>query len=125
MPVCCECCVLLGRGLCDELITRSEEFYRVWCVVCDLETSWMRKPRPTGGCCPPPKKNPVKCSCQKPLIINFLPRSPAFDPRSLYVRFMLDRMIPGHIFLRLLLFSLLSIFPPLLHTIFVTCRSYH
>ena len=27
-------------GLCDELITRSEESYRLWCVVvCDLETS--------------------------------------------------------------------------------------
>ena len=38
--VCCECRVLTGRGLCDELITRSEESYRLWCVVvCDLETS--------------------------------------------------------------------------------------
>ena len=34
------CCVLSGRGLCDELITRPEESYRVWyVVVCDLETS--------------------------------------------------------------------------------------
>jgi len=24
------CCVLSGRGLCDELITRPEEFYRMW-----------------------------------------------------------------------------------------------
>ena len=40
MFVCCDCCVLSGRGLCDELITRSEESYRQWCVVeCDLETS--------------------------------------------------------------------------------------
>jgi len=32
--------VLSGRGLCDELITRPEESYRLWCVVvCDLETS--------------------------------------------------------------------------------------
>jgi len=23
-----------GRGLCDELITRPEESYRMWCVVC-------------------------------------------------------------------------------------------
>ena len=40
MDVClCECCVLSGRGLCDELITRPEESYRLWCVVvCDLET---------------------------------------------------------------------------------------
>ena len=36
--VCCEYCVLSGRGLCDELITRLEESYRVWCVVVyDLE----------------------------------------------------------------------------------------
>ena len=40
MFVCCECRVLSGRGLCDELITRPEESYRLWCVVvCDLETS--------------------------------------------------------------------------------------
>jgi len=29
MSVSCECCVLSGRGLCDELITRPEESYRV------------------------------------------------------------------------------------------------
>ena len=35
-------CVLSGRGLCDELITRPEESYRLCCVVvCDLETSTM------------------------------------------------------------------------------------
>ena len=37
MFVCCECCVLSGRGLCDELIARPEESYRLCCVVvCDL-----------------------------------------------------------------------------------------
>jgi hypothetical protein len=40
MFVSCECCMLSGRGLCDELITRPEESYRLWCVVaCDVETS--------------------------------------------------------------------------------------
>ena len=40
MFVCCECRVLSGRGLCDELITHPEESYQLWCaVVCDLETS--------------------------------------------------------------------------------------
>jgi len=40
MFVCCECCVLSGRGLCDELITHPEESYRLWrVVVCDLESS--------------------------------------------------------------------------------------
>jgi hypothetical protein len=34
MSVCCECCVLSGRGLCDGLITRPEESYRLWRVVC-------------------------------------------------------------------------------------------
>jgi hypothetical protein len=44
MDVCCECCMLLDRGLCDELITHAKESYRLWCVVvCDLETSWMRR----------------------------------------------------------------------------------
>jgi hypothetical protein len=43
--VCCECRVLSGRGLCDELITRPEESYRLWCIiVCDLETSRMGAP---------------------------------------------------------------------------------
>ena len=43
--VCCECRVLSGRGLCDELITHPEESYRLWCVVvCDLETSRIGAP---------------------------------------------------------------------------------
>jgi len=44
-------CVLSGRVLCDELITRPEESCRLWpVVVCDLETSWMRRPWPAEGC---------------------------------------------------------------------------
>jgi len=50
MLFCCECCVLSGRGLCDKLITRPEETYRLWCVVvCDLETSRMRRLLPALG----------------------------------------------------------------------------
>ena len=38
MDVCFECCVLSDRDLCNELITRPEESYRLWCVVVrDLE----------------------------------------------------------------------------------------
>ena len=38
--VCCEFCVLSGRGLCVGLITRPGESYRLCCfLVCDLETS--------------------------------------------------------------------------------------
>jgi hypothetical protein len=44
MFVCCGCWVLSGRGLCQKLITSPEESYRLWCVVvCDLETSRMRR----------------------------------------------------------------------------------
>ena len=51
MFVCCECCVLSGKGLCDELITCPEKSYRLWCVVvCDLETSRMGRPWPALGC---------------------------------------------------------------------------
>jgi len=56
--VCCECCVLSGRGLCDELITRPEESYRLGCiVVCDLETSRMRRPWLALGRSTTEKKN--------------------------------------------------------------------
>jgi len=39
--------VLSGRGLCDELITRPEESYRLWCVVvCDVENPMNEEPYP-------------------------------------------------------------------------------
>ena len=50
MLVFCVCCV--GSGLCEELITRSEETYRVCVCVCvcliacDVETSTTKRPRP-------------------------------------------------------------------------------
>jgi hypothetical protein len=48
--VCCECCVLSGMGLCDGLITRPEESYRLWrVVVCDQETSKTRRLKPATG----------------------------------------------------------------------------
>jgi hypothetical protein len=41
---------LSGRGLCDGLITRPEESYRLCCVVvCDLEISRMRRLKPASG----------------------------------------------------------------------------
>jgi hypothetical protein len=44
------------RRPCDELITRPEESYRVWCVIVrDLEISWMRRPLPTGAVAPEEK----------------------------------------------------------------------
>jgi len=50
MCVCCESCVLSGRSLCDELITRPEESHRLRCIVmCDLETSRMRRLWPALG----------------------------------------------------------------------------
>ena len=52
MSVRCECCVLSCRGLCDGSITHLEEFCRLWCViVCDLETSRIRRHWPALGCC--------------------------------------------------------------------------
>jgi len=50
--------MLSARGLCDELITRPEETYRLWCVVvCDLETSRRRMPWPALGRSATRKKN--------------------------------------------------------------------
>jgi len=44
-----ECHVLSG-SLCDKLIARPEESYQLWCVMCDPETSRMRRPWPMLGC---------------------------------------------------------------------------
>jgi hypothetical protein len=45
MDICCECHVFSGRGLCDELISRPEESYRLcYVVVCDLEISRIGAP---------------------------------------------------------------------------------
>ena len=58
MFVCCVCCVLSGRGLCDGLITRPEESYRLWrVVVCDQETSKTRRLKPAIGLCNDRKTN--------------------------------------------------------------------
>ena len=47
-----ECCVLSGRGFCEELVTRPEEFFWLCCVtVCDLENSRIRRSWPVLGCC--------------------------------------------------------------------------
>ena len=48
--------MLSGRSLCDNLITRPEESCRLGCVVvCDLETSCMRRPWPNGTVAPKTK----------------------------------------------------------------------
>jgi len=42
--------VLSGRGLCDGLIARPGESYRLWRVVlCDQETSYARRLKPARG----------------------------------------------------------------------------
>ena len=49
MSVSCDYCVLSGRGLCDGLITRPEESYRMWrAFVYDLETSNTRRLKPSA-----------------------------------------------------------------------------
>jgi hypothetical protein len=47
MSVACECCELSGTGLCDGLVTRPEEFYRV--SECNHEASIMWRAWPTWG----------------------------------------------------------------------------
>jgi hypothetical protein len=50
MFVCCECCVLSGRGLCDGLINRPEKSYQLWrVVVCDQESSRTSRLKPATG----------------------------------------------------------------------------
>ena len=60
MFVCCKCCVLSGRGLCDELITHPEESYRLWrVIVCDLENLKNEEAMTWVGLQRHRKKNPL------------------------------------------------------------------
>jgi hypothetical protein len=65
LSVSCECCVLSGRGLCDELIPRPEQSYRLWRVYqCDREASTKRGgPGPYIGLSSHTKKN-QSCNIQ-------------------------------------------------------------
>ena len=52
MSVSCACCVVSGRGLCDELVLHPEESYRLWC---DREAS-----KKWGGLGPQGAVEPLK-----------------------------------------------------------------
>jgi hypothetical protein len=52
------CCV--GGGLCDELLTHSEDCYRLSVTVSDLETSILRRLSPKFGCCTTKKNCKVR-----------------------------------------------------------------
>ena len=91
---CCECCVLSGRSLCDGLITRPEESYRIWCVVvCDQETSKTRRLKPATGLW---KYNQKGCNARKTnktilLIYLLLNRFP-WPPLSMIFEWRLSRV---------------------------------
>jgi hypothetical protein len=51
ISVSCECCVLSGRGLCDELVPRRREVLpSVVCLSVIVKPRTMRRPRPPRGC---------------------------------------------------------------------------
>jgi hypothetical protein len=70
MSVCCDYCVLSGRGLCDGLITRPEESYRV-CVSKqrDREASKTEVALAPQGALEPLKKE--SCICGINYVITF------------------------------------------------------
>ena len=66
MDVSCDCCVLSSRDLCYGSIPRPEETYRLRCViVCNIETSSMRRPWHALGCCARQKQRTfhIQLSC--------------------------------------------------------------
>ena len=63
--------MLSGRVLCDELITRPEESYRLWrVVVCDLETSKEEAKIPLKGC---EYKPTLSCDAERKGKVRFHP----------------------------------------------------
>ena len=56
ISVSCQCRVLSDRGLCDELIIRPEESYRLACVVFEVEKCRKEAALARLGCCTKGKK---------------------------------------------------------------------
>ena len=52
----CECCVLSGRGIYDELVTLPVEFYQVWCVCVISKSQQQGGQGPSGNVAPQGKK---------------------------------------------------------------------
>jgi hypothetical protein len=50
------------------------------------------------------------------LVAGLSPRTPEFDPGSVYVGFVVDKVALGQVFLPVLQFSHVSMIPPMLHT---------
>ena len=76
MFVCRECCVLSGRSLCDGLITRPDEPYPLWrVVVCDLETSKMRRLKARYGAVENTTKRVVTARKQQQMQISMFHRA--------------------------------------------------
>jgi len=62
--------VLSVRGLCDELITRPEESYRLWCVVVyDQETLKNEEAMTRAGSQRHGKKKSVDSECQRRAVL--------------------------------------------------------
>jgi hypothetical protein len=62
--VSCKCFVLPGKRLCDKPVCRPQQSYWIGCViVCDLQTSRMRRLRPALCCCAI-KESSLICSFQ-------------------------------------------------------------
>jgi hypothetical protein len=49
------------------------------------------------------------------LVAGLSPRRPGFDPGSVHVGFVVDKVALGHVFPRVLRFSLVNFIPPMLH----------
>jgi hypothetical protein len=65
----------VGSSLCDELISRCEESYRlcVFPIVCDLDTSRMRPTWPDLGCCTKEKKSTYRRRIHISFIFRLIP----------------------------------------------------
>ena len=75
--------VLSGISLCDGLISRPEESYRLWCVVvCDLETPRMRRTWPALGRSATRKKKNLSSICDVDLLRSLSVFFPYFHKKN-------------------------------------------
>ena len=72
MSVCCKCCVLSRRDLCDGPMPHSEESYECCVSEYDRGTSIKRRPWPTRVCCKMEKKKIASEHISHPVFLHDL-----------------------------------------------------
>jgi hypothetical protein len=99
MSVCCECCVLSGRGLCVDLITRPTDCGASLCVIQEPQEwgghgpRWAAAPKNRENCKPKTKLIAINCTWSQRVPLDDPSFSVFLDSRFISRSFVISPLI--------------------------------